>query len=514
MTRNSLRWLAAILTTAIIAAGIGALDRLPSEVRAQIDADRAVLASAQKQLQTTQGEVERLVKAEPELFLGLPASRMWPDRFAEASFVLRSAGRDLDELGRLREKGHNRDRAEAEQLLAHERRLRSRALEQAAAVSLEASRWAERKRHLPEEIRAMEASYRAVHDFDLAPLTAAVRRAAADWPEKQADLERRLAEVTGIVSRSEAAWRSTEASRRGEAGAAGSGALLAASDGLQAGAAELPRKADELTALAGQLYTSWDKVLVDMEARGQGPPRAYNQKIRTVTTKLTDVAAKAGTTASEEKWIAVSRAEYDARRDHLGMTVEHKAAGRYDAEAERVAQPAGFAYVAPPEQGRNQYGYWERSDGQSFWVFYGQYALLRDLLFNRSYRPMERGEWEGYRNYRDRGQTYYGQERRAEPPRYGTNGTETQKRYSGSTYARGGGFRESPYAAKSGGYRASPYASPAARDRTADAGKQFGRGKELHATPPPQPRSYRPAPRPSLSRPSPGGGRHFRGRGR
>jgi len=50
-----------------------------------------------------------------------------------------------------------------------------------------------------------------------------------------------------------------------------------------------------------------------------------------------------------------------------------------------VAQPAGFAYVAPPSQGSNQYGYWEHRGGGDFWVFYGQYALLRDLLFNRQY---------------------------------------------------------------------------------------------------------------------------------
>jgi hypothetical protein len=194
-------------------------------------------------------------------------------------------------------------------------------------------------------------------------------------------------------------------------------------------------------------------------------------------------------------------------RNNLGMAVEHKSAGKYEFEAERVAQPAGFAYMAPPGQ-RNQYGYWERRDGRDFWIFYGQYALMRDLLFNHGYRPLDRYEWEGYRTYQNRGQTYYGQGANS-APRYGTNGTATQERYSGSTYGKSGGFRDSQYASKGGSYSDSKYASPGG-DRTP---KTFGRGKpdEPHtASPPPRP-SYRPAP----SRPSPsGGGRSYGSGGR
>ena len=40
------------------------------------------------------------------------------------------------------------------------------------------------------------------------------------------------------------------------------------------------------------------------------------------------------------------------------MAIEHKPAGKYDTESERVAQPAGFAYMAPPGQS-NQYGHWD-----------------------------------------------------------------------------------------------------------------------------------------------------------
>jgi hypothetical protein len=183
------------------------------------------------------------------------------------------------------------------------------------------------------------------------------------------------------------------------------------------------------------------------------------------------------------------------------MTIAHKAAGKYDSEADNVAQPAGFAYVAPAGQS-NQYGYWNNSGGQSFWVFYGQYALMRDLLFNHSYTPLGRSEWNDYYSYQSRGQTYYGHDETINSaPKYGTQGSTTQDRYSGSTYAKSGGFKNSPFASKSGSYRNGPFSSPNASNPNANhAPQHFGNG----AAPPPSAPHYRPSapsPRPSF-RPS------------
>jgi hypothetical protein len=481
MNRSTLRTLAVILTTLMIAVGISALDHLPRSVRAQIDSERGALAAAQTQLRAAQDEVSREVKSEPTLFGGIPFGQQWPSRFQQSGAELQSAGRDMDELSRLEKKGHHRDQGQAESLLAHERGLRTAALAQAAAIQKDASHWIDRKRHVPEEAQAMERDYRAIHAFDLAPLTAKVERAETDWPDKKADLEARLAAVTGIVSQSDALWQSTRRQPIEDWGA-----YFTAGDELQASAASLPAKAAELQSLTGQLYDSWDQVLVDMEVRGIGTNRAWDEKIRTVHTN------KSGEVTSEEKWVDVSEATYQAMRNDLGMAVEHKPAGKYDSEADRVAQPAGFAYVAPPAVGSNQYGRWEHHDGRDFWVFYGQYALLRDLLFNHQYRPLDRGEWEGYRTSRDRGWTYYGHDESTgrSAPKYGTNGTATQDRYAGSTYARGGGFRESPYATRSGGYRESPYASPQARDPGGDhSARTFGRNRgpeEPHVAPSPR----------------------------
>jgi hypothetical protein len=502
MSRSTLRFLAVVLTVLIVVVLFAGLDALPRGVRAQIDGDRAALASAETELRSAQDEVARESQAEPDLFRAVSTSGHWTEHFGEAAGWLHDADRDMDELGRIEKQNRRQDRQQAERLLSHERGLRAKAAAEASGVRKEAAQWVDWKRQLPQTVQGMERDHQAIHALDLAPVAATVQKAETDWPEKKADLDSRLATVREAATQSDGVWQSTDAARRQAAAGNYTGldfaVLLGAADWLKNAAATLPQKTGELQSLSGQLYDSWDKVLVDMEVRGIGNAREYDQQIRTVRTHLTDVSAKTGVTTSEEKWGGVPRTTYEAMRNDLGMAIEHKPAGRYDSESEHVAQPAGFAYMAPPSQASNQYGYWEHRDGRSFWVFYGQYALMRDLLFNHRYQPVERGEWEGYRTYQNRGQTYYGQEPGTSAPKYGSQGTATQNRYSGSTYAQGGGFRDSQYANKPGSYRDSKYASPGEREPNADhSPKRFGSGSR-----PEEPRpSFRPAPRPMPARP-------------
>jgi hypothetical protein len=503
MSRSQLRIAAVILIVLIVVVAASALDHLPGSLRAQIDAERAALATAQTQLGTTRSQVAGEVQSDPDLFNALPFGQQWPDHFSQAENELRSASRDVDDLVRLEKRNRHSDKQEVETLLSHEKKFRTQALADASGVQNDAAHWIDASSHLPQQIPGMERNYQAIHAFDLAPVTAAVQRAETDWPEKKSDLEARLASERAIVTQADAQWQSTaEARRKAAAGTlsgADAAALLGVEDSLETSAADLPKKADELKTLSSQLYISWDKLLVDMRARGEGNAREYDQQIRTVRTRLADAAAKTGDVSSDEQWAIVPKSTYDAMRNDLGMAIEHKPAGKFDYESEHVAQPAGMAYVAPPSQGSNQYGYWDHRDGRDFWVFYGQYALLRDLLSNHDYRPFDRYEWEDYRNYHNRGQTYYGHDSSSDAPKYGSQGTATQSRYSSSSYAQSGGFRDSQYASKSGGYRDSQYASPSVRDPNADhSPKTFG-----HSTPPsqphaaPPPRTYHPAPAPS-----------------
>jgi hypothetical protein len=302
---------------------------------------------------------------------------------------------------------------------------------------------------------------------------------------QQAAAESRL--NTGIrdrIANDEALWQANDAARRqaaaGQFTGLDFGSLISAAEQIHADSTALPQTRDELQSLVGQLNSSWDKLLVDMESGSN----AWKQKIRTVTTP------KDGQTTSDEQWVEVSQAKFDAQKSNLGMSIEHKPLGKYDVEAERVAQPAGMAYIAPPSVGRNQYGYWDHSGGRDFWVFYGQYALMRDLLFNHDYRPIYRGDWDEYRTYQSRGQSYYGRD-------YGTGGAATQQRYSGSGYARSGGFRDSKYASGGGSYSGSKYATPGGNSTP----KRFGNGSRPEESRP----SYRPSsPSRPRSSPSPG----------
>ena len=500
MSRSTLKFLAVILSVLIVAVLFAGLDNLPREVRAQIKSEQAALTATQSQLLSEKDEVNRDVQADPALFGAIPESAQWPAAFAKAESTLADASRDMDELARLDKANRRQDRQRAETLLAQERSLRNSATSDAAAVRQTAAHWVDWKQHLPQSVAQMEQDYHAVQAVDLAPAEAAVQKAEIDWPQKKSDLDARLAATRQMVAQSDDAWKASADSRR----AAASGdyahvnlqALAGAADTLHNGATELPNKTAELTALSGQLYNSWDKLLVDMETRGSGSRKTYDQDIRTVTTHYQDASEKNGQTVSTDGWVQVSPATFNAQKNDLGMVLEHKPAGAYDFEAERTPQPPGFAYIAPPSAGSNQYGYWDhRSDGTSFWVFYGQYALMRDLLFNHSYRPPMPYDYDGYYTARRSGQTYYGKE-------YGTGGTFTQERYSGSSYAKSGGFRNSPFASKPGGYRDSRFASPMARDPNADhSPRKFGSGshpEEPHFRPPA--RTYRPMPRPSMPR--------------
>ena len=375
MSRFQLRLLAVVLTVLIVVVAFHAFDRLPGGLRARIDSERAALGTAQKQVSVAQNAVARDVEARTDLFKSVPESSQWPGRFSQAAATLQSAEAPMRDLTQLERDGHYQDRARAESLLATVRRLRNTAESQAAKTQAEASGFIERAGHLPGEAQQMERDYHSIQAFDLAPLKAAVARAQSDWPEKKTDLEARLSSVTGLASQADGVWQSTAKARAevaaGPPAGFDTGAFLSAADQLKAAADSLPRKAAELEALTGQLYDGWDKILVDMQTRGSGSSRDYQQKIRTVRTRLPNAAAKNGTTTADEQWASVSQATFNAMRSNLGMAIEHKSAGKYDFEAEHVAEPAGFAYMAPPSQGSNQYGYWENRGGQSFWVWYG-----------------------------------------------------------------------------------------------------------------------------------------------
>ena len=114
-------------------------------------------------------------------------------------------------------------------------------------------------------------------------------------------------------------------------------------------------------------------------------------------------------------WMEVPKEWYQQNLPYLGMVIFSKKDGKID----QSVVPPGYQYVGDP-----RYGSWATdSRGNSFWAFYGQYALLSSLLGGR---PIYRDDYREYNDYRSRGQTYYGPARGG-TRQYGTGGSVTRQ---------------------------------------------------------------------------------------
>lgn len=496
MSRRGLEVLAVILSFLIVIVLFAGFDNLPRKLRADISSEARQLPQTQKQFQNIQDEVTQDLSSDPDLFRAHDMNTAFPERFRIAAGELQGAQRDESALEKLLKTNRRQDQPQAEKLLKEERALRAAGLNEATAIRTEAQHWVDMKRNLPTELQQMAADFGTLQHWDFGPINAEVTRAETDWPQKKSDLDTRLAALRAIQTDGEQAWESSGAARhqaetKDLAGLDYAG-LLGSAETLHTDVATLPARTTELESLTGQLYTSWDKVLVDLRDRKSGGVRDYEEEVRVVKTKFPDAAGKDGVTTSEESWVEIPKSTYQVCENNIGMSIAHKPVGKYDTEVDDVPEPPGFAYMAPVGQ-HNQYGYWNQGPGGNFWVFYGQYALMRDLLWGHSYRPIPSYEWESYRTARTTGQTYYGRDEGGSAPKYGTHGTFTQQHYSDSRYMR-----------SSGGYSSSKYATGGMKSGQSSQGHTFGSGSK------PPSSSFKPRSSPSFRsfRP-PSGGRSF-----
>jgi hypothetical protein len=446
---------------------------LPRALRNQIAAERAGLQQTERQLQHSLDTVKENIAHSPDLFKGASVSTEWPARLQSARGTLDRAKNDLQQLD------HLADPRRAEQLLGEERALRQSVVRDAESVEADANSWLDFERNIPHYLATMQREYDEIHGVDLTPVAEVVQKAEQDWPAKKAVLDGRLASLRQSSEAAETQWRATESAR--QAAAAGTAAgpaiatLIQANDVLQRDESQLTHHADELRAECGQLYDSWDKILADLEVAHREGETVYSEKVSTIRTHYVDVAAKKTEISSDNKWVDVPVFSYRAVENDLGMVIAHKDAGLFDSEAQNNVQPPGFAYIASPEQGSNQYGYWSHSDGQSVWTFLPEYLLMRELLWGHAYRPIYVNEYSGYQAAQRSGRIYYGQETPASPPKYGSHGTFTAQRYASSRYVQSGGYSGSAYASnRSASPSPRPESSFSPRGEDSSAGKRFG----------------------------------------
>jgi hypothetical protein len=469
---NARKRYVAIAGTGLVMAMLISCGGLPRALRNQIASEKANLQQAEKQLQQSQETVRNDIAHSPDLFNGASVSTEWPARLRSARGTLDRAKNDLQQLDKIS------DPRRAEQLLSEERGLRQSVTNESESVASDANSWLDFERNLPHYLTTMQREYDDIRAVDLAPVAEVVQKTEQDWPAKKADLDGRLATLRQASEAAETQWRSTESARQDATAGTAKGpeiaTLIQANDALHRDQDALTHGAEQLRASCGQLYDSWDKLLADLEVANRGGDTVYTEKLTTVRTHYTDVASKKTEVSSDTRSVDVPASSYRAVENDLGMVIAHKDAGQFDSEAENKAQPPGFAYIASPSQGSNQYGYWNHSGGETVWTWLPQYLIMRELLWGHSYRPIVINEYNGYQMARRSGQTYYGRETPASPPTYGSHGTFTQQRYASSRYVQSGGYSGSAYSSNRAGSAAPRPESRVAPPADSSAGKRFG----------------------------------------
>jgi hypothetical protein len=448
---------------------------LPRELRHEIqDADNR-LVQAQKQFQNDADEIKSDFNHSPDLFKTVSSD--WTGRLKAAESKLDAAETDRRELKRLDDSLRN-NLPRVHQLLSDEDRLRKTAIDEANTIEAQANRWLDFQRNLPHYLAKMKDQHDSMHGADFGEVTRTVEKAEQDWPAKRVDLDQRLQTLKSASDRVDQQWQATGAERQAASEGKASGAQVATliqADEVIESATNLPAEEQQLDDLSGQLYYASDKVLEDLDQEHQGQSLVYREKLKTVRTQFVEAGDKSPQTSTDIDWVNVEPDAYHAVENDLGMAISHKDAGLYDSEAQTTAQPAGFAYIAPPSVGSNQYGYWTHNEQGSFWTFLPQYLIMRELFWGNSYRPILVNEYNSYNTYARQGRTWYGETSPAAPPKYGTHGTFTQQRYAGSRYVQSGGFKDSTFASR-------PSAATPAEPRMGSApraddsqGKRFGR---------------------------------------
>jgi hypothetical protein len=151
-------------------------------------------------------------------------------------------------------------------------------------------------------------------------------------------------------------------------------------------------------------------------------------------------------------WHEVSEDVFGRYEHYVGMVVASKSKDGRHTDV-RQAHPPGYQYVGNPS-----YGSW---GGGGFWQFYGQYALMRDLM--GGWR-VNRNDYRDYRRNYERGRPYHGPVQRGRPT-FGSRGTVTEK-------TKPGFYQRNRQRLRSGRYG---FANKA-QSRMGRAGSSWGRG--------------------------------------
>lgn len=397
MNRRALGALAIVIILLMVIVATAGLDNLPRNVNGAIDQSSRALDKDRQSFAQDREAVTRALADEPGLFRTKAAS--YKGLLDQGNACFAQASTQLATLLAIAKRNQRSEAEEAESQLKRFDSARARCGQDARSARADVERWIRYKRELPQRLAAMKTAYDSVHAFDVEAATAQAKKAEVDWPAKKGDLEARVANLRSLKADGERVWDSSEPMRA----AASANKLenfdyagfFAAADRIDSIAKQLTRDADSANQLAAQLYTGWDKLILDVDTGDN------QEKVRYVRTKYGDAALSNPQVTNEERTESIDPARVRDAEKQEGMVVARKPAGKYDSEADRTVQPPAIAYVAPPGQS-NHYGSWNNG----VWSWLPQYLILRELL-NASRGPITHGDYSGWDSARRRGEVYY-----------------------------------------------------------------------------------------------------------
>ncbi len=434
MKQRTLGVVAIIIVALMAVVMIAGLDNLPREVRASAETAQKSLTSERTEFDQDRSYVTRAVSDDADLFRTQAA--VWQSKLAEADGRLRQAEAAMKRVQDLVKQNRRDDRQRVQDELNRVNAERQGPLQVAKDLRVEADRWIGYKKNLPSLLGSMKSNYDALAAFDVRAQAKMAQKAQVDWPAKKDDLERRFTTLEGLKKQGEEAWSSVAGERakaeKGDTSGLNYSALFAANEAITDDLRELQHGSTTLNELASQLYTSRDKVLLALD-----DDKAPKEKVKVVETKYPDASLKDGQTSTREEWQTVSDARFGDLKKSIGMTVEHKQAGRYDSEADASIQAPGYAYIAPPGQA-NQYGHWNNG----VWSWLPQYLLLSQMLRTSQYPTVIMpNDYYDYNRYRQSGTIWHGRsgEYGSTWSRNGGSWTDRLRSWGSGTSSQGGG---------------------------------------------------------------------------
>ncbi len=454
MDKNTLMSLAGalVLIIVLVVAADAMLGGLPAACGELFAVEESETGKAAKRIDTIKTTVSDIVAKEKAFLEPKSSEEKWQADLDDAGKEIDAALASLEKEGKaILENDDSGDEGKLKSLLQAARTRRMQALGLADSVLKRAETLLYYKANRAKVVKKANQDFDSIESPALAQLEIKAEKAKADWPEKMADIEQKMSLFDSMKQKASESHAFIAAENVKPESEVDFEALGMHGAAIADARETYLHSVGHIAALLGQLYVSWDRILDDMEIREGEEVRFYHHY------KTIKVFREGDSNRQETstKIVQVSKTVYQSHEKNLGMTLASKPQGKYDSEADTKTSPPGYNYVGNPH-----YGKWERhSSGSSFWVFYGQYALMRDLFWGRSYyQPIYRSDWNSYQHSRNAGRTYYGRSSTG-GQKYGSKGEVARTKYKGSRYTSSRGFSGTQFKKSGGTYRGSKYAA-------------------------------------------------------